>query len=184
MPVRSDVSDGDLGGSTKVTVGIDQSYTGFAVTVQRLDGKAHHTVCRSLTGKGVGRLQDAQGLVLAVVDAYEGRIAEVGLEGYAFGASQNAHMAGELGAAVLLALAERGITPLRPTPAQVKKFATGRGNAKKAEVLLGVYKNWGVEFTDDNMADSYVISRILCGEGSNKEQRAVVDLVMKSRGAN
>ena len=45
-------------------------------------------------------------------------------------------------------------------PSNIKKFITGKGNAKKELMLLKVYKRWGVEFTDNNMADAFSLSRM------------------------
>jgi crossover junction endodeoxyribonuclease RuvC len=88
------------------------------------------------------------------------------MEGYAYG-SQVANMAGELGSVVKMGLyryygtsSARSAFPLIVPPMSLKKYATGKGNAKKQEMLLAVYKKWGVEFTDDNMADSYVLAHI------------------------
>jgi crossover junction endodeoxyribonuclease RuvC len=41
----------------------------------------------------------------------------------------------------------------------LKKYATGKGTSKKQEMLLQIYKRWGVEFNDDNAADSYALAR-------------------------
>jgi hypothetical protein len=35
----------------------------------------------------------------------------------------------------------------------LKKYAAGKGTAKKQEMLLQIYKRWGLEFNDDNAAD-------------------------------
>lgn len=48
-------------------------------------------------------------------------------------------------------------------PTSLKKFVTGKGNAQKDLVLLNVYKNWGGEITDDNIADAFGLAKI--GEG-------------------
>ena len=44
-------------------------------------------------------------------------------------------------------------------PNTLKKFITGKGNAKKELMLLKVYKRWGVEFNDNNMADAYSLAK-------------------------
>jgi crossover junction endodeoxyribonuclease RuvC len=49
---------------------------------------------------------------------------------------------------------------LEVSPAQLKQFATGKGNANKEIVLQQVYKRWGVELTDNNQADAYVLAQI------------------------
>jgi len=42
----------------------------------------------------------------------------------------------------------------------LKKFATGKGNSPKQAMLLGVYKKWGFETDDDNLADAFALSRL------------------------
>jgi len=55
---------------------------------------------------------------------------------------------------------EDDIPWLEVSPSQVKQFATGKGNANKEIVLQQVYKRWGVELTDNNQADAYVLAQI------------------------
>jgi Holliday junction resolvasome RuvABC endonuclease subunit len=44
-------------------------------------------------------------------------------------------------------------------PTTLKKFVTGTGRCQKNLMLLKTYKRFGVEFTDDNLCDSYCLSR-------------------------
>jgi len=45
-------------------------------------------------------------------------------------------------------------------PTQLKKFITGKGNAKKDQMMLAVYKKYGVEFADDHQCDAYALARM------------------------
>jgi len=45
-------------------------------------------------------------------------------------------------------------------PTAVKKFATGKGNTKKDEMVLPIYKRWGFEHKSDNVRDAFVIAQI------------------------
>jgi len=51
-------------------------------------------------------------------------------------------------------------------PGTLKKFVTGKGNAKKDLMLLRVYKKWGVEFEVDDLADAYGLARMALEEHS------------------
>ncbi len=53
-----------------------------------------------------------------------------------------------------------GIPWLEVPPTQVKQFATGKGNANKEIILQQVYKRWGYETHDNNIADAYVLAQI------------------------
>ena len=44
-------------------------------------------------------------------------------------------------------------------PSTLKKFVTGKGNAKKDQMLLKTFKRWGVEFNDHNVCDAYGLAR-------------------------
>lgn len=145
-------------------VGIDQSYTGFGLTVINASTGEHHTSLGKFDaakyGNGAHRLVIIQDWLRSELSGWD--IDHLCMEGYANGAKFGREVAGELGAAVKLALwgHPQEVTPTIVPPTSVKKFATGSGAAKKNEILLGVYKRWDVEFKDDNLADSFVLAKI------------------------
>lgn len=79
------------------------------------------------------------------------------LEGYAYGMARGAsqqHSLGELGGVVRLALHDLRIPFVDVAPASLKKYATGRGNAKKEEVLVAAVKRLGYHGSNHNVADA------------------------------
>ena len=77
------------------------------------------------------------------------------VEGYSFNSrNSQSHALGELGGVVRLALHEAGIPYVDVPPAVLKKYATGRGNAGKAEVLAAAIRRLGYDGHDDNEADA------------------------------
>lgn len=154
-----------------VYIGIDQSYSGFAITA--LNDGYRTTVYKSEL-RGVDRLLDIQKHLIKEMSNY--LIKDVAIEGYAFG-SQMANMLGELGGMVKLTLrAQRGIYPLIVPPTVLKKYATGKGQGvSKSQVLMNVYKKWQIEYTDDNAADSFVLAHIVSGEYSLAYEKEVYD---------
>ena len=56
-------------------------------------------------------------------------------------------------------------------PGTLKKFVTGDGRAKKDLMLLKVYKKWGVEFDNDNLADAYSLARMALEDFNNGNQQ-------------
>ena len=96
-------------------------------------------------------------------------------------ASQAALVLGELSATVRLAIydmypeEDHRRYPLKVPPMTLKKYASGKGNAKKQEMLLQIYKRWGVEFNDDNAADSYALARLVGKISINEVEKAVVE---------
>lgn len=160
-------------------VGIDQSYSGFAVTFLWEDG-THRTVVKKFDpkkhGTGVDRLNDiAAWLTLEISQSNDTEMIDhVCMEGYANGAKFGREQAGELGGRVKQVLrktipGDYGY-PTIVAPSALKKFATGKGTGvKKNQILLAVYRKWDVEFTDDNAADSYVLAKV--AEAADGESR-------------
>lgn len=57
-------------------------------------------------------------------------------------------------------LIRAGFSYYEVPPSSVKKFATGRGNVKKDEMVLPIYKRWGFEHNSDNVRDAFVLAQI------------------------
>lgn len=165
------IFDGGLVPDTPVYLGIDQSYSGFAITA--LNDTGYFTTVYKSDLRGVDRLFDIRDHLHTSI--LGNKVIDVAMEGYAFG-SQMANMLGELGGMVKLTLREYSIYPLIVPPTSLKKYATGKGQGiSKSQILLSVYKNFGAEFTDDNAADSYVLAHIVSGKHSHKYQKEVYD---------
>ncbi len=70
----------------------------------------------------------------------------------------HAHGAGITGmvhGAVRVALMKANVPYVLVTPATLKKYATGRGNATKAEMAVALYKRFGLELADDNQVGAF-----------------------------
>lgn len=163
-------------------VGIDQSYSGFAITILDENGGYETTVARFDT-RGVERLQEIHDHVTSTIYAAadNGNVVATAMEGYAFG-SQMANTLGELGGVVKLAIYNTyrlngdARYPLIVPPTSLKKYVTGKGQGvSKSEIMLQVYKKWGAEFSDDNAADSFAIAKIVSGSHSLQYEKDVYD---------
>lgn len=85
------------------------------------------------------------------------------LEGYAMGIrSGRLFDIGELGGVLKLCIWERGLPLLVIPPTNLKKFTTGKGNAKKPDMAAALYAQDGVKFRTDDEADAYAL--LLMGE--------------------
>jgi hypothetical protein len=160
-------------------VGIDQSYSGFAITVLSAKGTFHTEVFEA-PGRGVDRLSAIQLFIGDLLGERTTNVKGSAMEGYAYGA-QMAHMAGELGGLVKIELKcwlyyeDNAKYPLIIPPAMLKKYVTGKGQGvKKNQILLSVYKKWGVEFMDDNAADSYALARIAAGIADLEYEKEII----------
>lgn len=164
-------TDGLLVKDLPVYVGIDQSYNGFAITA--LNDTGYKTTVYKSDKRGVDRLLDIQAYVMNVLAEYT--IADVAMEGYAFG-SQMANMLGELGGMVKMTLRDFGVYPLIVPPTNLKKYVTGKGQGiSKSQILMHVYKKWGIEFPDDNAADSYALAHLVSGSHSLAYEKEMYD---------
>ena len=164
----------------KCWVGIDQSYSGFAITVLGEDGSYKTTVAK-FDSAGVERLSEIQRHLVSTLLEYE--VVDVAMEGYAYGREFGVAQSGELGGAVKLALygmrsLGKGNYPVIVAPTTLKKYVTGKGTGvQKNSMLLNVYKKWGVEFTDDNAADSYGLAHLVSGKGSLADEKEVYEKI-------
>ena len=82
------------------------------------------------------------------------------LEDYSFASGNQAHQIGELGGILRVTFFENGLRVLKVSPSQLKKFITGKGNAKKEEIAVAIFKKWGREFKTNDEADAFVLARI------------------------
>jgi Holliday junction resolvasome RuvABC endonuclease subunit len=180
MP-RNHVDGGLLVGQpSEIVIGLDPSLTGFGMTaLDPTSGRFDSWLYKS-PQRGIERLMDIQSWLFEkfqlLVDAGF-TIMDVAVEDTVV-ASHSATAMGELSAVVRMFcrnnLEGSAQYPMKVPPTSVKKFATNRGNAKKAEVLLAVYKKWGHEFTDDNLADSFVLAKIVASEPETQYESEVV----------
>lgn len=155
-----------------VSIGIDQSLTGFALTLMDIENPSSYiTWVYKSPYSGVKRLADIRQWIMnklrdSMLD-YNLTFHDVAMEGTVL-ASHSALVLGELAATVKLTFwdafydTQNGVlaTPLQIPPMTLKKFATGKGTSKKQEMLMQIYKRWGIEFNDDNAADSYALARL------------------------
>ena len=164
-----------------IAVGIDQSYSGFGITFMDADSGNYFTTVFKGEDLGVNRLVNIWDKLVELMETHipeKPKTVVVAMEGYAFG-SQMANMAGELGAVVKIACLQQlepydGKYPYIIPPTVLKKYVTGKGSGiQKNQILLHVFKNWGVEFNDDNAADSYSLAHLAAGRGTLAHQREI-----------
>lgn len=67
-------------------------------------------------------------------------------------------------------LVENGINYKVIEPTVLKKFVTGKGQCKKDLILLNVFKKWGVEFDNSDLADAYGLARMALEDYKNESK--------------
>jgi crossover junction endodeoxyribonuclease RuvC len=173
-------------------VGIDQSYTGFAFVSLDADGTDIVGNLKSFdakTGNGIERLLSIYQHLFKLFSETDD-VAHICMEGYSNASKFGREQAGELGAIVKLAVYdyfdrfndEHGDLryPTIVKPSSLKKFVTGNGAAKKNNMLLAVYKKWGFETSDDNLADAYSLARVAMAIHTGNAELAYEKEALKS----
>jgi hypothetical protein len=74
--------------------------------------------------------------------------------------SPAASIVGMVHGAVRLQLLNAGLPYTTVPPATLKKFATGRGTASKADMAVALFKRAGLELDDDNQVDAWWLRAI------------------------
>ena len=148
-------------------VGMDPSYNGFAIVV--LDKDAN-IIEQKLFGSNSEETEDRL-MELEKEFKFIPNIAclhSVCIEGPSY-ASNGAFILqmGALHFMIRIMLKRAGINFKVVAPGTLKKFVTGDGRSKKDLMLLNVYKKWGMEFNDDNLADAYSLARFALEEYIN-----------------
>ena len=140
-------------------IGLDLSLTGTGLVVLDSTGKVYEAITIKSKLQDMERLAFIRGTIGQMLTKHEPVMAC--LEGYSMGsrAGQLASI-GELGGVVKLLLHRNKYRYAIAAPTQLKKFATGKGNCMKDGIMMHVYKRWGYEAKDNNIADAYVLAKI------------------------
>ncbi len=141
---------------TVQTAGIDLSLTSTGLSIS-----GHLTAIRSKL-RGELRLIEIRNDILLRLQ--EKSVQIVALEGYSYSSRfSHAHSIGELGGVIKVALAEAGIRTIIIPPTNRAKFATGRGNASKDEVMAAVLSMVDIKNQPglDDLCDAWVLEQML-----------------------
>jgi len=86
---------------------------------------------------------------------------KVAIEGFSYGSTgRSVDLQYGIGWGIRTSLYKDNIDYLEVAPAAVKKFASGKGNTKKDELAVHIYKRWGFEDKSDNIRDAFVLAQI------------------------
>jgi hypothetical protein len=146
-------------------LGVDQSYSGLALTFL-YENEIDATVTAfppAKYGSGIRRLLAIQKHIGMSCYTYPDPVDLVCIEGYAYGSKFGREIAGELSATIRLELVNNVVDEEKiivVAPKMLKKFVTGKGNAKKVDMIAGVKAKWGYETKNDNIADSFGLAKL------------------------
>lgn len=138
-----------------IILGIDPSTKMGLIVLDNKKGviKTIYQGVYSSKHKEMQRLGDIGGCILDMLKKFKPDL--IGLEGYSFGSKYNHEITYSVGTVIRYFLWQSEYDYKVIPPSSLKRFVTGKGNCKKDLMLLGVYKNWGYDTTDDNLSDAY-----------------------------
>ncbi|MBM4076040.1 MAG: crossover junction endodeoxyribonuclease RuvC [Planctomycetes bacterium] len=139
------------------TMGLDLSLTSTGVSIGGM------TESIRVDTQGVERLKEIRNRILETVAKQE--INAVAVEGYSYASRMShSHSLGELGGVVRLALFEQSIPFFVIAPTARAKFATGKGNAGKSEVVSAISAKTGIIWgggDGGDRCDAWVLEQML-----------------------
>jgi crossover junction endodeoxyribonuclease RuvC len=174
--------------SEYIIVAIDPSLTGLGVMAISAAGKMEYYEYTSKSAKTLeSRLRRYNELSLSVKNILKCHVPDLCLiEGYSFGSKGSSVITlGEFGGILRNSIVGIADVTVEVPPTVLKKFITGKGNAKKLDVVSTLSAKYGFTFKSDNHADAFGLAqlgRAVLGymELTNNHQREAADLVRKS----
>ena len=150
-------------------LGLDLSLTGSGICI--IDENYEIIFKTKLTTKqfGVERLFILEQQLQKVLNTYNENIKLCAIESPSFNSGKGEGSGGRLfdigewNGPVKLNLFKRGLDFVVASPLQLKKFIIGKaekGSFTKDLIMLDIYRKYGVEIRENNIADAYVLSRI------------------------
>jgi crossover junction endodeoxyribonuclease RuvC len=141
-------------------IGLDLSLGSSGIAIIDNDYKIIYTATLQLKQIGVERLYFLEAQLQKVLDNYPDLVLAC-IESPAYRETGKIFELGEWAGIVKLNLFKRGLPFIMAAPMALKKYVSGEGKSKgKTTVLLDIFKNFGEEIRQDDIGDSYVLSRI------------------------
>lgn len=139
-----------------IVVGVDPStYTGLV----RTDGHEHIGKTVDFPkSRGWERLQLIAREVSRVLENWQPEL--VVIEGYAYGNTNSLVTLVEIGTMIRHVMYDLHIPWYDCPPTTLKKWCTGRGNAKKPEVGEAVFTRWGFKSPSDDVVDAFALAQL------------------------
>jgi len=164
-------------------IGIDPSTkTGIVI----LDGDGNVLLEEEITGKSDTDPKRMVTLTNKIINQIKGQNSVICIEGFSYGSKgRGISFQFGLGHAIRNEMYKHDIKYIDVSPGQLKKFATGKGNTSKDNMILPIYKRWGYEHNSDNVRDAFVLAQIAkglsFGNGLVKYQREVIFELKKQK---
>lgn len=142
-------------------LGLDISISGTGLVLLDEEYNIYDKTKLSVSCQGIERLYHLENLLLKFLD--DRSITFSCLEGPSYQSEKGQlFQLGEWAGIVKLNLFKKGIDFIPAAPSQLKKYILGKAlkGSRKELVILDIYKKYGEEIRDNDIADAYVLSRI------------------------
>lgn len=137
-------------------MGLDLSLTSTGVSI---DGS---TISIKSKNKGTERLMEIRDEIIRL--ARQHKVEIVAIEGYSYASRHSqAHSIGELGGVIRVSLREMGIPIVVIPPTCRAKFATGKGNSGKSEVMSAISAKTGIIWSGgdgNDKCDAWILEQM------------------------
>ena len=139
-------------------VGLDPSLTGLGLATP--DGLS--TISSKPAGDQIAARAER---IVTMADKVARLIPEsslVVIEGPAYSRQLGAghHLSAGLWWVLAVELTHRGHDVIEVSPSALKKFATGKGNATKADLRMALFQRAGLDVRDDDQVDAYFLRQV------------------------
>ncbi len=145
------------------SMGIDLSATATGLVILKATGQAKPELLLEDEIKSGSRtgLDRARHVVTQVMEAIHAHKPDrLVVEGYSLNTRNASSIIPlvEIGGLLRFMLMIDGLSWLDPRASEVKKFATGKGNSQKDQVMMWVLKRWDHTSATNNTADAFVLA--------------------------
>lgn len=83
------------------------------------------------------------------------------IEGFSYGSKgKGVSTQYGIGWVIRTELYKNDIEYIEVSPGGLKKFASGKGNTSKDNMILPIFKRWGFEHDSDNVRDAFILAQI------------------------
>jgi crossover junction endodeoxyribonuclease RuvC len=147
---------------TQLIIGLDLSLTSTGVSIYSISDDT--IVTESIKTSNKNSYMQRYRIILdriTEIDHFIVPAAIYFIEGYSFGSfGKSSSMSNliELGGIIKYDLTNRERFYIDVPPTVLKKFVTGKGNAKKEDIKLALYKKYHKEFKNSDEADAYALT--------------------------
>lgn len=149
-----------------ISAGIDQSLTGTAVCILDFSSSKKFNILSVETIVTKPTMPHLKRLKYIVDEVYnrleKSKLDLISIEGYSFGSKGRAVFdLAELGGLLRMMIAKTYNGYFEIPPTSLKKYVTGKGNAKKEIMLEKVYRKFGIgseTLTDNNQIDAFSLA--------------------------